>query len=302
VSYQFIAEKLAKRETILLDGAIGTEILRREVTWADHQLMSRPEFVRTIHADYINAGAEIISTNSFQLCKRALFNHFRDEAHRRHIGASDLDMRANRLLAQSVKLAIEARQQAKANQSVAVAAAVTTLEWCFRPDLAPSDAQAKTEYREIFQVVKDAGADLVLLETVNGIHEAVTALKVAKEIGLPFWVSFVPTEKGKLFTGETLKKAAAAMEKGGADAVLLNCAPPDDISEGLRQLAPATKLPIGTYAHIGRFDPPEWLFTEEYPPNKYAVESARWKKMGATILGGCCGTTPEHIRQLNSLR
>ena len=302
MSYQFIAEKLAKRETILLDGAIGTEILRREVTWADHQLMSRPEFVRTIHADYINAGAEIISTNSFQLCKRALFNHFRDEAHRRHIGASDLDTRANTLLAQSVKLAIEARQQTKANQPVAVAAAVTTLEWCFRPDLAPSDAQAKTEYREIFQVVKDAGADLVLLETVNGIHEAVTALKVAKEIGMPLWVSFVPTEKGKLFTGETLKKAAAAMEKGGADAVLLNCAPPDDISEGLRQLAPATKLPIGTYAHIGRFDPPEWLFTEEYPPNKYAVESARWKKMGATILGGCCGTTPEHIRQLNSLR
>lgn len=302
MSYQFIAEKLAKRETILLDGAIGTEILRREVTWADHQLMSRPEFVRTIHADYINAGAEIISTNSFQLCKRALFNHFRDEAHRRHIGASDLDTRANTLLAQSVKLAIEARQQAKANQSVAVAAAVTTLEWCFRPDLAPSDAQAKTEYREIFQVVKDAGADLVLLETVNGIHEAVTALKVAKEIGMPLWVSFVPTEKGKLFTGETLKKAAAAMEKGGADAVLLNCAPPDDISEGLRQLAPATKLPIGTYAHIGRFDPPEWLFTEEYPPSKYAAESARWKKMGATILGGCCGTTPEHIRQLNSLR
>jgi len=302
VSYQFIAEKLAKHETILLDGAIGTEILRREVTWADHQLMSRPEFVRTIHADYINAGAEIISTNSFQLCERALFNHFRDEAHRRHIGASDLDTRANTLLAQSVKLAIEARQQTKANQPVAVAAAVTTLEWCFRPDLAPSDAQAKTEYREIFQVVKDAGADLVLLETVNGIHEAVTALKVAKEVGVPLWVSFVPTEEGKLFTGETLKKAAAAMEKGGADAVLLNCAPPDDISEGLRQLAPATKLPIGTYAHIGRFDPPEWLFTEEYPPSKYAAESARWKKMGATILGGCCGTTPEHIRQLNSLR
>ena len=302
MSYQFIKEKLAKRETILLDGAIGTEILRREVTWADHQLMSRPEFVRTIHTDYINAGAEIISTNSFQLCKRALFNHFRDEAHRRRIGAGDLDTRASTLLAQSVKLAIEAREQTKANQPVAVAAAVTTLEWCFRPDLAPSDTQARTEYREIFEVVKDARADLVLLETVNSIHEAVTALKVAKEVGLPFWVSFVPTEKGNLFTGETLKKAAAAMEKGGAEAMLLNCAPPDDISAGMKQLASATKLPIGAYAHIGRFDPPEWLFTEEYPPSKYMAESAAWKKMGATILGGCCGTTPEHIRQLNSLR
>ncbi|OLE58028.1 MAG: hypothetical protein AUG13_01045 [Chloroflexi bacterium 13_1_20CM_2_59_7] len=302
MSYLPIKEKLARRETVILDGAIGTEILRREVTWADHQLMSRPEFVRTIHADYINAGAEIISTNSFQLCRRALFNHFRDETHRRHIGAGDLDTRASTLLAQSVKLAVEAREQTKAKQRVAVAAAVTTLEWCFRPDLAPSDAQARTEYREIFQVVKDAGADLVLLETVNSIHEAATALEVAKEVGLPFWISFVPTEKGKLFTGETLKDAARAMEKGGADAMLLNCAPPDDISAGMKQLARATKLPIGTYAHIGRFDPPEWLFTEEYPPSKYTAESARWKKMGATILGGCCGTTPEHIRQLSALR
>ncbi|PYT56723.1 MAG: hypothetical protein DMG35_21555, partial [Acidobacteria bacterium] len=175
MSYLPIKEKLARRETVILDGAIGTEILRREVTWADHQLMSRPEFVRTIHADYINAGAEIISTNSFQLCRRALFNHFRDETHRRHIGAGDLDTRASTLLAQSVKLAVEAREQTKAKQRVAVAAAVTTLEWCFRPDLAPSDAQARTEYREIFQVVKDAGADLVLLETVNSIHEAATA-------------------------------------------------------------------------------------------------------------------------------
>jgi S-methylmethionine-dependent homocysteine/selenocysteine methylase len=302
VSYQPIREKLARKETVLLDGAIGTEILRREVTWADHQLMSRPEFVRTIHTDYINAGAEIISTNSFQLCKRALFNHFRDDAHRNHIGAPDLETRANTLLAQSVKLAVQAREQTRSKQPVAVAAAVTTLEWCFRPDLAPSDAKAKEEYREIFKVVKDAGADLVLLETVNSIHEAVTALEVAKELSIPFWIGFVPTEEGKLFTGETLKDAAAAMEKGGADAILLNCAPPDDISAGMKQLTPHTKLPIGTYAHIGRFDPPEWLFTEEYPPSKYTAESAAWKKMGATILGGCCGTTPEHIHQLNALR
>jgi len=126
VSYQYIKEKLAQRETIILDGAIGTEILRREVTWADHQLMSRPEFVRTIHADYINAGAEVISTNSFQLCKRALFNHFRDDVHRKQVGASDLDTRANTLLAQSVKLAVEAREHTKAERPVAVAAAHST--------------------------------------------------------------------------------------------------------------------------------------------------------------------------------
>ena len=302
MSYAPIREKLKRGETVILDGAIGTEILRRNVTWADHQLVNKPEFVRGIHEDYIRAGAEVISTNSFQLCRRALYNHFRDEKHRRHIGASDLDDRANKLLAASVKLAVEARERMGAAGKVAVAAAVTTLEWCFRPDLAPGPKQAQGEYREIFQVVKDAGADLVLLETVNSISEAKVAMEVAKGVGLPCWIAFVPDKGGKLFTGETLVQAVAALEPLGVDAILLNCAPPNDITTGMSALAPHAKVPIGTYAHIGRFDPPEWLFTDEYPPAKYQQESAHWKQMGARILGGCCGTTPDHIAALSALR
>ncbi len=300
--YPAIRERLARGETLILDGAIGTEILRRNVTWADHQLANRPDFVRGIHEDYIRAGADVISTNSFQLCRRALYNHFRDEAHRRQIGAADLDDRANRLLAASVRLAIEARQRVAAPRPVAVAAAVTTLEWCFRPDLAPSPEEAHSEYQEIFQVVKDAGADLVLLETVNSIPEARVALDVAKHLGLPCWIAFVPDEGGRLFTGETLQQAVAELEPRGVDAILLNCAPPDDITTGMAALAPHARVPIGAYAHIGRFDPPEWLFTDEYPVARYRDAAAGWKQMGGRILGGCCGTTPDHIAALGALR
>ena len=300
--YRAVAEKLARRETVVLDGAIGTEILRRNVTWADHQLAQRPDFVRGIHEDYIRAGADVISTNSFQLCRRALYNHFRDAAHRRHIGAHDLDDRAGRLLAASVRLAVEARERVAAGRPVAVAAAVTTLEWCFRPDLAPSAEQAREEYREIFQTVANAGADLVLLETVNSITEARVALEVAKNLGLPCWVSFVPDERGLLFTGEKLSQAVATLEPLGVEAILLNCAPPDDITAGLRELAPHARVPIGAYAHIGRFDPPEWLFTEEFPPDRYREAAKGWKQMGSRILGGCCGTTPDHIAALGALR
>lgn len=302
MSYEAIREKLRARQTVILDGAIGTEILRRNVTWADHQLASRPEFVRGIHEDYIRAGADVISTNSFQLCRRALFNHFRDEAHRRHIGARDLDDRADRLLAASVRLAIEARTRVAASRPVAVAAAVTTLEWCFRPDLAPSAEEARREYREIFQVVADAGADLVLLETVNSISEARVALEVAKSLGLPCWVSFVCDERGLLFTGEQLAQAVESLEPLGVDAVLLNCAPPDDITAGMKALALHARVPTGAYAHIGRFDPPEWIFTDEYPPAKYRDAAAQWKHLGAQIVGGCCGTTPDHITALGALR
>ena len=302
MSYDPIREQLKRGETVILDGAIGTEILRRNVTWADHQLANKPEFVRGIHEDYIRAGANVLSTNSFQLCRRALYNHFRDDAHRRHIGAGDLDTRADKLLAASVKLALEARDRVKASHPVAVAAAVTTLEWCFRPDLAPTAEQARAEYREIFQVVKDAGADLVLLETVNSITEARVALEVLRELGLPCWVGFVCDEQGKLFTGETLAEAVAALEPLGVESILLNCAPPEDITTGMKELAPHARVPIGGYAHIGRFDPPEWMFTDEYPPARYQQAAAGWKKMGARILGGCCGTTPDHIAALGALR
>ena len=302
MSYAPIREKLLKKELVILDGAIGTEILRRNVTWADHQLANKPDFVRGIHTDYIRAGADVLSTNSFQLCRRALFNHFRDDAHRRHIGAADLDGRAEKLLAASVRLAIEARDQAHTGRPVAVAAAVTTLEWCFRPDLAPSAEQARREYAEVFQIVKEAGADLVLLETVNSIGEARVALEAAKQIGLPCWVAFVPDEQGRLFTGETLENAVAALEPLGVDAILVNCAPPDDITAGMKRLASSARVPVGAYPHIGRFDPPEWMFTTEYPPAKYVTEAAHWKQMGAGILGGCCGTTPDHIAELTKLR
>ncbi len=301
MSYQPIREKLQRGQTVILDGAIGTEILRRQVTWADHQLANRPDVVRSIHEDYIRVGADVISTNSFQLCRRALYNHFRDDAHRHHIGARDLDERAPKLLEASVRLAREARQRAGGDGRVAVAAAVTTLEWCFRPDLAPSAEQAKREYREIFQVMKDAGADLVLLETVNSIGEARAALEVAKSLGLPCWVSFVCDQEGLLFTGETLAQAVATLEPLGMDAILVNCAPPDDIAAGIRALAASAKVPFGAYPHIGRFDPPEWYFTDEYPPARYQKVAGQWKQSGARILGGCCGTTPDHIAALTTI-
>jgi methionine synthase I (cobalamin-dependent) len=298
MTYAPIASKLAAGQTLILDGAIGTEILRREVTWADHQLQKRPDVVRAIHADYLAAGAEVISTNTFQLTRRAFRQHFKDEAHMRHIGSPDLDTRWADLVTAGVRLADEARLQAGRQDRVAIAGAMTTLEWCFRPDLAPSAAQAEAEYREIAQVFADAGADLLLIETVNSVAEAVAAARAARAVGIPFWVAFVPDEQGLLFSGESLQSAAAALAPLAPEVVLLNCAPPRDVRVGLEQLRPHWSGPIGMYPHIGRFDPPEWLFTDEFPPTRYLEEARDWQRMGATVIGGCCGTTPEHIAVL----
>jgi S-methylmethionine-dependent homocysteine/selenocysteine methylase len=296
--YELIRQKLESSKTVILDGGIGTEILRRNVSWADHQVINLPDVIRSIHEDYIKAGADVITTNTFQLSRRSLLNHFKDLDHARHIGARGLETRARALLLAAVELAVEARSRAAADRSVAIAGSITTLEWCFRPDLAPSSDQARQEYREIVGSMAEGGVDLILLETLNSIREAKIAAEVVRECGLPVWTAFVCDSSGKLFSGETLAQAVAELEP---DVILLNCAPPEDITTGLRELTAHASKPTGAFAHIGRFDPPEWLFTDEYPPAKYHEYARRWLDMGARVLGGCCGTTPDHIRALRTL-
>ena len=298
MSYAAIQDKLARDEVVILDGAIGTEILRRDLTWADHQLLSRPDVVRAIHEDYIRAGADVISTNTFQLARRSFLNHFKDVEHMHHLGAPDLETRAERLLRAAVELAQAARTRVADGRPVAVAGAITTLEWCFRPDLAPGPEQALAEYRELIGTLADAGCDLVLIETVNSTAEARVAARAAREVGIPAWVAFVCDQAGRLFTGETMAAAEAALAESAPDVVLLNCAPPDDVAAGLRELVASRRGPSGLYPHVGRFDPPEWFFTDEYPPARYLAEARGWVEQGARVVGGCCGTTPDHIAAL----
>jgi S-methylmethionine-dependent homocysteine/selenocysteine methylase len=300
VTYARVRARLDAGEVVVLDGAIGTEILRRQVTWADHQLQNRPEVVQAIHASYLMAGADVISTNTFQLSRRSFAQHFKDVEHMRHIGADDLETRWANLLCAGVRLADKAREEAGLGDTVAVAGAMTTLEWCFRPDLALSSETAEAEYREIAEVFAAAGCDLLLIETVNSVADAVAAARAASAVGLPYWVSFVPDEAGDLFSGETLAQACAALAPLRPDALLVNCAPPADIEAGLRALVRHSRVPVGAYPHIGRFDPPEWLFTNEYPPARYLESAREWVGSGAQIVGGCCGTTPDHIALLAS--
>jgi homocysteine S-methyltransferase len=92
-----------------------------------------------------------------------------------------------------------------------------------------------------------------------------------------------------------VRKGLAGVEP---DVLLFNCAPVPDITLALRELAKDYSKPMGGYAHVGRFDPPDWMFTDEYPPDQYLSAAQQWASMGAQVLGGCCGTTPMHIEAL----
>jgi len=148
-----------------------------------------------------------------------------------------------------------------------------------------------------------AGVDLLLVETQPTIREAVAAAQAAIATGLPVLVSFVCGRDGKLLSGEPLADAVAAVRPLGPDAILVNCCPAPQVLRLLLELeAAAPDLPRGAYANIGELDPVQgWRNTGAEDPQQYAAWARDWLKAGAQLIGGCCGTTPEHIRLLRNL-
>jgi len=306
--HQLLEARLNSREPVLLDGAMGTELVRCGVRWRKHGLLTDADRVQQLHEEYLAAGAEVIRTNTFQLNPRIYLNVFRNRQHMRHIGAPGLEDLTPKLLRTSVRVARQARANAGKEQQAAIAGVLAPLEHCFRPDLAPGFEQARGEQLELARVFAEEKADLLLGESLNTIAEARAVAEVARAVGLPVWISFVIGPEGELLSREPLAQAIREVENLGAQAVLINCAPPAEISRALAKVKAATRLPYGGFAHIGRFSPPSWKFeffpqfseTESWPPERYAGEARRWQDEGATIIGGCCGTTPAHIAALHA--
>ena len=307
MGYHEIKEKLERGGTVLLDGGVGTEVLRRGVYWRCHGIEQHPEVVLQIHEDYIAAGAEAIRTNTFQLNRRAYLNLFHGLEHMRRIGPKGLEDKWAVLTRRAVELARDARKKAgMGSNRVAIAGVISPLEHSFRPDLAPSEEDCRKEHAEIVDVLKASGVDFILLESMNNIREAGAACDVAHARGLPVWVSFVVRENARLLSKAPLADAAKAVEAAGADVVIVNCAPLEDITAALSELAESSRRPVGAFAHIGRYDPPSWKFgfyprftgSDEVSPAKYLEAALGWQRLGAQVIGGCCGTTPEHIRAL----
>jgi len=293
--YELIQSRLEKQQTILLDGGLGSELVRRGVRWRKHGLLSDESAIRQLHEDYLEAGADVLRTNTFQLNERVYLNVFHDRDHMRHIGAPGLG-----------ELVRQARVRRESERRVAIAGVLSPLEHCYRPDLAPQAEECREEHEGLANLFAEEGVDFLLLESMHTIEEARVALAAGRSAGLPVWVSFVLGPEGNLLSREPIETAVAAMEDEGASAILVNCAPPEDVTKALERVKGSCSTHFGGFAHIGRFSPPSWKFeffpqfieTEQWPPERYKAEAKRWRDHGATILGGCCGTSPAHISVL----
>ena len=279
--------RIAGGPPLLLDGATGTELERRGVAmslplWSAPALLERPEVVWRIHADYAAAGAEALTANTFRTQRRAL-------------SAGGLGDRAAELTRRAVEIARRASLEA-AGASPFVFGSAPTLEDCYHPERVPDDAALAREHAEHAANLAAAGVDAVLVETMNTIREAVAATRAVVKAGLPALTSFVCWDGAALLSGEPLADAAAAARDAGAMALLVNCLPPSNVPACLAVLAQRA-LPYGAYANLGAPDDETgFARSESCTPIAFGTHLKSWVADGAHIVGGCCGTTPEHLR------
>jgi S-methylmethionine-dependent homocysteine/selenocysteine methylase len=209
-----------------------------------------------------------------------------------------LEKRAKELTQLAVSLAKQARKNS-GQKNVWIAGSIAPLEDCYEPSLTPDPETAYREHSEFVSWLADAGVDLFLIETMNSIEEANAAARAVQRIGIPMFVSWTCASDGNILNGQSVKDAIGTLEQYKPAAFLVNCTPAKTIGSTLRKMREATKTPIGAYGNIGKPEPVNgWEFTRELDAAAYARFAQDWNRDGATIIGGCCGTTPDHISLL----
>lgn len=281
--------------TLILDGATGTELNRRGVDtglplWSANALLTDEgsRVLQDIHEDYLRAGADILTTNTFR-------------THRRALAPSGNADRALELTRRAVEVARAAIANAPSDRTRFVAGSISTLEDCYRPDLVPPEDELRAEHGERVRHLLECGVDVFLVETINSIREARVIAELAAATGIPVIVSFVCGRDGRILSGESLADAAREMLPLGVAALGVNCAPTPDLARPLEELKSACPpdFPLIAYGNIGYADEAVgWVNTDAENPEAYCRHASKWP---ARIVGGCCGTTPAHIAALSRM-
>jgi len=278
-----------------MDGGMGSEFDRRGMTnpttWSGGPMLTHPELVREIHEEYIEAGAEIIITNTFSTGRDVL-----EEA--------GLDHK----VAEANKLGIEAAVQARANTgtegSVVIAASVSTMRPKAHAEVPVPYDNALETYREQLGELAKGGPDVAVGEMLVRISDTLAVIDAAEELGLPVWVglSLVP-DGDELYLGiqdrhggETLQDAIDAIKDRDIATVFVMHTSVDDTAPGLEIVKKNWSGTFGAYAHFPRMGGP--IPGPGIDPQQYLEYAKGWSEQGALIIGGCCGTRPDHIRVL----
>jgi len=280
-----------ERRVLLADGAMGTVLHYRGVPGAaclDEQNLLNPDLVLSVHRDYLTAGAELIETNTFG-------------ANRLRLRAFRLGERAREINRRGVELAQEATREC--GRQAFVAGAIGPVGVGLSAGGETTLKQAHKAFVEQAESLLEAGVDLIVLETFPTLaeaREAVLAVRQASE-GLPLVAQLTFQRDGRTWTGEEPADVARELHNAGADVVGVNCVPgPQAALDILEEMGKATKVKLIAQPNAGHPRVAEREVLYPVSPATFADYVPRLVSAGAAIIGGCCGTTAEHVAAMQA--
>jgi 5-methyltetrahydrofolate--homocysteine methyltransferase len=279
---------LKENKTIILDGAMGTELERRGSSDKCASNLTHPEIIEAIHRDYRVSGSNAAISNTFSMTRLYLETH-------------NLNLDVEKVNQSGVKMA----RNAVGNEGY-VLGDIGPTGGMLEPYGTVKEEDLYKTFKEQASILSNAGVDGFIVETMFDLREALCALRACRNISeIPVIVSmsFQTTKNGgRTMMGNSAEECAKKLTEEGADAVGANCGDlsPKDIAEVVSIIKNFTNLPIVAQPNAGKpkVEGERVLYME---PELYATETLECYKAGAKIIGGCCGTTPEHIRILSEL-
>ena len=278
-----------KQSPVLCDGAMGTLLYAKGIfinRSYDELNLSQPDLIRGVHHDYLQAGAEIIETNTFGA------NSFRLGRHSLADKVRDINRAGVRL----------ARDAAK-SFDVWVAGSVGPLGTRIEPLGKTSFQEAREAFREQIQVLVESGVDLLILETFGYLEEIHQAMLAARDVSpsIPMVAQVTIDEDGNCLDGSDPQTFVAKLEEWGADVIGCNCSVgPVDMLDAMERVRAATSLPLSAQPNAGIPRSVDGRNIYLCSPEYMASYARKFVAAGVRLVGGCCGTTPEHIRVMKS--
>jgi 5-methyltetrahydrofolate--homocysteine methyltransferase len=284
-----IPQLLQRRSVLLLDGAMGTQLDERGLMSRGRNNLDAPQAVLEIHQKYALCGCDGVTTNTLTMNRLYIESH--------NVGVSVEEI--NRAGVSLADQAVGCGQYVLGNLS--------STGQLLQPYGTYSEDQFYTVFKEQAEVLATAGADALLIETVFDLREALCALRACKEnTTLPVLVSlaFQTEDKGgRTIMGDTAAQCAEQLTEAGATAVGANCGDldPSQMAQVVAHFKAATDLPIIAQPNAGLPKLVEGRTVFDMAPEPFAQGIAQCIEAGAQIVGGCCGTTPDHIRAVREI-
>ncbi len=273
---------------MIADGAMGTELYARGVfinRCFEELNLSQPDLVLSVHRDYVKAGAEILETNTFG-ANRVRLGHF---------GIADKVKEINRA-------GVELARRAAGAKGPFVAGSIGPLGARIEPLGAITYEEAKAYFREQAEALVEAGVDLLILETFSDVSEIRLAVEAAREVAGPELVIVAQVtvdDFGRMADGSTVETFTRVLDESPADVIGLNCSVgPKVMLDTIQQMMQYSRKPMSAMPNAGHPVRVEGRNLYLGSPEYLSQYARRFLWAGVRIVGGCCGTTPEHIRQM----